>query len=923
MRRVFFVILLAVTTSFFTFAFEKNDVKIFTLENGLTLYFLHDSTTATVRMELNIKAGISYQSPDNAGFFALYARLLGLEITPDCVRTETTVAPAQSEKAFISLVKYLKPISISDKELAFAVKELRQSINDFALSPAGFINCAIDTRVFPLAPWAQESGVNPSAFNSKTTEEIRTILASIGQSFYRPENSILYVSGNITSSSALMLAEKYLGSIKSYNEAKTNSAPTYSEQNDKKSSKPIKYVITDDELSKDLTQIVIQYTNLSEDEANLTAQIFNNPNSQFKQLLLKQRNLSIRGADYIDASSAQQNNSSRLIIQAICEKTKVSPATQGDLFLMMSKDNEKPRITSQEFSYAMQKLRSDFTSTSDSSTHLMKELAQFNRTNKESGRIFFNQLDSISFSAESLNQKYIDCTPIVFVLCNTGIYRQYASEFKKLGYAVVTAKNGPWYNLERYKKLLANSKKESDTSTKDGENDIKNSATRFIESNRSQFSSFTLKNSIPVTIKKIDGAKTVSIALAIEGGELIFAEKNAGLSELLTNALATNIRSSIDYKIADGTINSNANVTAKTDAESALLTITCDTSSCYECMKAISDAVIFGDITPAMADGISYDLRTQWRIKTGAPDFQLLCAAAKSLFSKPVSNLYNDLKDRPEKMEFTSIAESYPIILDSSRFSIIIAGGITQNDELTTVLNSTFGELISLKKTESIKTKIEKKSLPKKNMRVSLRHQFFTDVSADKAGPRPAVLIPTTDFSDPLLYIIEGPDLNSTDSALFNALLYELCERLQKLSEKEQKVKVTVPNKNFPYAQITVTKIKHTAKTDSLYSNAVQSLATELEGLIAKNTDGVIDTEKDALLEELENKWLIEQLSKTSDSYGTAELIHQGLSLLKPDFYLDLYQAVSTASAEDYYLILKSFIESTPTLRVYSADSKR
>ena len=68
-------------------------------------------------MELNIDAGTSYQNHKNAGLFTLYARLRGLEITPDVVKSEKTVAPAQVERALMELADNFKTVSYKENEI--------------------------------------------------------------------------------------------------------------------------------------------------------------------------------------------------------------------------------------------------------------------------------------------------------------------------------------------------------------------------------------------------------------------------------------------------------------------------------------------------------------------------------------------------------------------------------------------------------------------------------------------------------------------------------------------------------------------------------------------------------------------------------------------------------------------------------------
>jgi len=901
----------------FLFSFTKEDVNILTLENGLTLYYLQDTSTATVRIEVNIKAGTVYQTPENAGFFSLYARLAGLEITPDCVKAQKTVSPWQVEKTVEEYAKLLLPLEISEQTLQKEFNKSKNEIKEFTDSTAGFINASIDSRVFNETPWKQESGIYPSLFNSNSLPQVRTILSQIQKNFYTPGKTSIYISGNITPSTALALINKYFGKFPS---SYLSQEPDFLQNFNKKSDNDVtKFVITDDELSTDLTQIVLQYTDFTQDEADIIAAVFNRGNSEFKRLLLKQKNLAIRAADYIDASSAQQINSSRLIIQSICEKTKVSPATQAELFLAMSK--EKNRINEKELESVLKSFDSNYTEVTDNSTLLMKNLAVFNQINKNPEETLFSRTESFGeLSAQYLNSKYENSIPYVFVLCNTALFNKHVKEFSKSGYTRITVKNGSWYKQSKYKPFIA---KKNLIKTETANTDMMISAKRFIEENKSQFSSLTLKNNIGVSLKNNPNSKTAVISLAIDGGELMFAENDSGMAGVLVNSLAHIIQQQLDNKFRQGDLKSFPTVTSWVTTQYSLLNINCQNQDIEKCIKIASDCIIFGDIAPTLADGISYELRSQWKIKTGSPDFQLLCEAVRNIYRKPFTNLYDDSKDKPAQMDFTDIAASYPKILDCTRFSLVIIGGISDINSLTQTLESTFGVLSTNKTSQNLQTKVEKITLPQKAKRIQLRHLFFTDISADKAGPRPAILIPTTDFSDPLLYLLEGPDISSLDNALFTALLYLTGQRLQEKVSSEQTVKVTAPDAQLPYGQIIVTKIKHTNQTDALYEEAVKEIIDELKTVIQDNDSNVSNLEKDSILTELENLWVIKELEKTSTNEGTATLIQNGRINGNPTLYLDMYDAVNKATAEDYYIIAKSYLLSIPSLRIYSADSKK
>ena len=127
----------------------------------------------------------------------------------------------------------------------------------------------------------------------------------------------------------------------------------------------------------------------------------------------------------------------------------------------------------------------------------------------------------------------------------------------------------------------------------------------------------------------------------------------------------------------------------------------------------------------------------------------------------------------------------------------------------------------------------------------------------------------------------------------------------------------------MPYAIIVITKVKHYLQTEKIYEQAIKEISQELKKIIKTDTHGFKDLEKDDFLSELENQWIINELEKTSTNEGTAFLIQKGLSSGNPELYLDQYEAVSKATAEDYYLVFSSYLEDFPRMRIYSADTKR
>ena len=924
---------------FSLFAFDAGEVKVFTLENGLRVYFLEDPNSPVVRAELCVNAGFTRQNPKNAGFFNLYARLLGGEISNDAVRFVSTVAPAAAEKTVLNLSEKLKTLRPTDAELNLILRTMNAEFSEYSASAAGFINTAIDSKIFPLNPWSRESGVNPAEFKSKTKETVRTILQEISENYYVPSNCTIFINGNISESASLTIIKKYFGV---FSAGKTAHKQTdfdrnlyeqlLSAKNDGKIAKGRKFVLSHKEFSDEMTQIVVQYTNLSPDESDCLSATWNREGSAFKKLLLKQRNLKILGDEYIDVASAQEKNSSRLIIQSLLGTAKVSPIVQANLFLSMSRDEDV--FSKKELQKSLKEARTGFTRLSESSSALFEQFSHYILTPRDDSDAvsgFFGKNERLSsINMEILKEKIDGEEPFVFILVNENVFQKYAAEFKRAGFVQISAKESAWYNQGVYKNLLKNDEKKS-AQNKNLLEDIAGSASRFISNNLAEFSSFTLKNGIPVTLKKSESSSTAVLSLTIAGGELLFTDKVPGLASVLSDSIAVNINRQLDLFAENGAISGFYEVGARTLSTHSIITVTCLSKEIDFAVQAAYSALVYCDISPAVADGVTYDERTQWRLKTGSTEFQLLCEAVRILYDgTDYPKLYRDGEDKPSsKLDFTKILEAYPILLDSTRISLVFSGGIKDDEKLHKTLDTTFALLGSIDETRSTDLRVSMPDFSKlssSEKRISLKHLFLTDISKDKAGPRPAVLIPTTKFFDPLLYCLSSPDLDSTDLALFDAILIELASRMEsKLAKKypESKVKAVLPDNDLPFARIVVTSVEHTAEVDSIYAECIASIKRDISAKIELQTEGVIDLEKSDLLARLENNWLMAVISGAGSQGGTARLIQSGEVQKNPRLYLHQYEAVSKANPEDYFMIATSYFDEKAPLRLYSKDSKK
>lgn len=902
---------------FLPLAAQTHKPEQYTLENGLSVFLLEDSSDALVRIEFTCRAGFSSQTQDNAGFFTLYSRLLQaatpqitfdqVQCNADSTRYIISTPPSKVESILEILSESAFSLFYTDELLEEQLSIMKAEVTENAASMAGFINSAIDSRVFADSPWKHDSGIYPALFKRTTEKQARTILKDIANKWYIPQNSALFISGNIN-------AEKLAVSVKNtfgrYYFVYRSSSPV-GDMAGANVSTGRKFVLHNPEFSPELTQVVVQYTTMGMDQADLLAAVLNNASSTFKQNVLKLNELNIPGDEYINVSSAHKKDSSRLIFQTLIQppeskKIKTNALKQAELFLTQIK--EVPiALTVQDLQSAEFAIEAQKKSIYSNSNTYMDYLSSYWAIEP--------YIQPSQTDLATLQLTYTTETPFVFVIINTEEYNKCKKDFENAGYSEITIENASWYVQEMYKELNDTFKPEERQYY-----NIKNrnsTDNNFYQKNAAQINTATLANGIPVITKKNAFSDFLTILISIKGGKLNSADNN-GFEDSMVYLLSLMIQNEVYKKQAEGLILGSVSVSSKTDIATSSITINCEREDFVSVCNAISTAMIFGEVKPANADRAVSSRQYKKRLENGSAANQLQSAALTTLFgSNNFSGLFNTDSDILQNTTYTSILEAYSALLDASRYSIILCGNFY--DDSVEVLNNTLGLLNT--NNLPLNAVIPEMNFPKnKVQKVKIRHTFLTDIPAELAGPMPAVLIPTTEFKDPVMYLIKVPQGDDKTTALFNGALNYLGKVLQDSVDANSKLKgagvvVQLPRYGLPFATVTIQNVAKMKEADVAYREAVRLINNQLFA---------IDANKN-IVQNIKDYWTVTQMAKTASNTGTAELMQKGLELypeeLRPEYYLTEYNLIQEANAADFTEIMKSIPE-LPEFRLYSIEGQ-
>ena len=910
------------------YANPAKQIQEYTLENNMQVFLLEDSSDAQVHIEYSCRAGFSSQTQSTCGFFKLFTKLIeasnpsinfsDIQCNADSSRFFIEASPSELSELLFNLSDAVFSPDFSDEVLKTELNALKKEINDNASSMSTLINAAIDSRVFSDAPWKHDSGIYPPVFKKTTEKTARTILKQISEQWYTPKNSAIFISGNINTERTLLMLRNSFGRF--YSNFRT---PV------EKKSLPInkqrKYVMHSSEISSDLTQIVSQYTMLDMEQSDLLSVALGYEGSLFKQQALSFEELNIPGDEYINVSAAHKKDSSRLIIQTLLqppENKKAAAATnsfkQTELFL---KQLELiPHIVRpEEFEYAKNQLEYSLNRTADVPSNLMETLSSFwavqpyfestetdiDDFNSQTARLLMSRPQKLRANTltESITKLQSE-EPFIFVIINSKDYKANKKAYTAAGFEEINEKNASWYVQAMFKEMKTENSAPQNAQLYTVSDDFDDN--NYYQRNRDTIAQYTLSNGIQVFTKQNPLSSQTSLVLSINGGKYNSADDN-GFEEVMINLMAGMIQKKLLAGQEAGLITGAPYVTSKTDLSASQIIIEFDRDDTIAVCRIVSDAVIFGEIAPADADRAVSARKYRKRLENGTASNQLYGRMIGAAYGKgSLYNVFEADNDILLDTDYTKILAAYPALLDASRYTLIAAGNLDSN--LIQILEETLG-LLSKTGADIKSPESEELSLSERNLTFQVRHTFLTDIPAEKAGPQPAVLIPTTEFLDPVIYAESAPKSGTKESALYKAVL----SYIGSLLSKSNPVTVQLPKKGLNIGSITIQNVAHTRELDAQYKNAIQSISDRLSRLQAN----------EEIVKEIKNNWIQKEMKETGSNTGTALLMQKGLDEAdQAIWYLEEYNLIQSATAQDFIEIMEYF-PVRAQIRVYSSDSKK
>lgn len=898
---------------------ENNELNldIFTLINGLTVFVIPDKTSALVTAELVCKAGFSSQTPSTCGFFSMYSRLfsetaqkeaqnlfelvnLQAECRAQSSNFRATLPPEETAHYFNALSASLSKPVFEDKKIKAVLDQMKAESQYYASSTAGFINSSIDSRVFYREPWKHDSGIYPALFSEYSLSQARTILNNIGATYYTPENCALFVSGNVNAEQIHEAAEKSFSTWKrtgrkSSLNATPLTAPSLNEGR--------KFVLVSDDFSREMTQIIVQFTSLNKTKCDILSAAMNREDSGYRTKLSSEESLCIRGADYLAAASAQINGYSRLILQSLMEDPSVQNSIPGQAETFVQLVKETARLSRNDFAKAQNEILMKFRLKSGNSRNLTELFASYwPEANWTTPEEFYSGFQDMVYRVQYENENTIadmidEEDPYVFLLVNTTKYKAQEKAFEESGYVKIDGKNSSWWKQEMLAEKAKAEKKQILKETKDVKSKVVKAkpAEYFYVNSIKTIRETKLENGIPVSVKTNRGSQTVCVSVAINGGMIASPVKEKNLRTILVAALAKNSGIYGAAALTKETVSYVTYEVIKEDFEKSL--------------EKLANALVYGDLKPIQADRLFADENYRILMENADLGPQMKSNVFAYLYrdTKP-GQIYRDYDNNNNSASYQSLLTGYTEFLDASLYSFAICGDI-ESDRAFSAVEKSFGILKEQKPREDLRKDYPKPAWKNKERRVQLRHLYSSDLPPELAPKESPLLVPTKEFLDPVQLYFSAPE-NSKDIEKFNALLMEISSRIDR--EIESYCRSYGASPLIPIGYIHGNKIKKTEDFMKLYRKLRQELLEELAD--KKKRIKTVRT--------IKSRYEISILEKTSTNQGTAELMQQSILNGNTGNYLSSYLEIENSTAKNFYDILLEYIPEEPLMKVHSVDGK-
>lgn len=445
------------------------------LENGLSLFVVENHAVPLTYIEIAVKCGAYTQSSKNAGLFHLYEHMMfkGNSLYPnaasvtralsqmgvaewngstgiECVNYYFTVPSDQTETGLKFWNAAIREPLLDKKELKNEKKVVLSEIRGNYSDPGRIFSAAKCRALFSECPWKMDSAGSDSVVKNATIRQLK----EIQKEYYIPNNSAVFVGGDVNPDEIYMLVKQIFDS---WEKAENPFEKGIYHHNKNPFNEPKKLVMPYEKISTQLAQIEITYRgpdaffDLDDTySADVFSQELSDPNGIYKTSLTQDGYIGIPNADYVWGGYPTMKQCGLLSFGALVTSPNEEIVDRTLYFANKLPEvlEKSVEIKEDSIKNIVRKIKDSDVFVNETASGLLSTLRFWWICTDEN--YYYTYSNKISYvqqkDLENFVKEYIkDKKPLITVLINPDIYEELKNDFAKAGFQEITASNAFWF----------------------------------------------------------------------------------------------------------------------------------------------------------------------------------------------------------------------------------------------------------------------------------------------------------------------------------------------------------------------------------------------------------------------------------------------------------------------------------------------
>lgn len=448
------------------------------LKNGLTLFVAENHNVPLSYIEIAVRCGAYTQEKETAGLFHLYEHMMfkgnalyksAADVTNalsnlgvadwngttdlECVNYYFTVPSSKTREGLEFWSAAIRSPLLDKNELENEKKVVLSEINGNFSSPERISTSYVSRMMFSDSPWKMDPSGSSDVVQNASVKSLK----NIQKTFYIPNNSAVFVGGDVNPDEVYKMAEEIFGDWK---RAKSPFEKKQIQHSKNPFSETKYCVMPFEKCSKEIAQISVTYRGpdaaFDRDDtysSDVFTEILSNPSGIFKRSVVADTYIGVPSSDYVSAGYYTRKTCGEFSVTAIVTVPEEEMAERAKYFSRSLPEllkEEADNISESEIEKTVRKIEDSNIFTNETAEGLLRTVRfwwivcdedYFFTYNGKMGEVTNQKITE--FIEKYIEGKY----PIVEVLLNPEIYEEEKQAFFDAGFEVVSKENAFWFNL--------------------------------------------------------------------------------------------------------------------------------------------------------------------------------------------------------------------------------------------------------------------------------------------------------------------------------------------------------------------------------------------------------------------------------------------------------------------------------------------